>query len=114
MNFWTINTAMSIDLFGQVAAEGMGTRQFSGTGGQGDYVRGAQLAKGGKSFLAFSSTVGVGSDGAPKSRIVPTFPPATIVTTPLTTRDRARALIDLAHPDCRGMLTAEAKKLGLL
>ena len=98
----------------------------------GDYVRGAQLAKGGKSFLAFSSTVGVGSDGAPKSRIVPTFPPATIVTTPrsdvqyvvteygvvnlkpLTTRDRARALIDLAHPDCRGMLTAEAKKLGLL
>ena len=131
-NMISINTAMSIDLFGQVAAEGMGTRQFSGTGGQGDYVRGAQLAKGGKSFLAFSSTVGVGSDGAPKSRIVPTFPPATIVTTPrsdvqyvvteygvvnlkpLTTRDRARALIDLAHPDCRGMLTAEAKKLGLL
>ena len=33
---------------------------------------------------------------------------------PLTTRDRARALIDLAHPDCRGMLTAEAKKMGLL
>lgn len=131
-NMISINTAMSIDLFGQVAAEGMGTRQFSGTGGQGDYVRGAQLAKGGKSFLAFSSTVGVGSDGTPKSRIVPTFPPATIVTTPrsdvqyvvteygvvnlkpLTTRDRARALIDLAHPDCRGMLTAEAKKLGLL
>ena len=130
-NMISINTAMSIDLFGQVAAEGMGGRQFSGTGGQGDYVRGAQMAKGGKSFLAFKSTLGTGPDGAPQSRIVPCFPPATIVTTPrsdvqyvvteygvvnlkvLTVADRARALIDLAHPDCRAELTAQAKKLGL-
>lgn len=130
-NMISINTAMSIDLFGQVAAEGMGLNQFSGTGGQGDYVRGAQLAKGGKSFLAFKSTLGTNADGSPKSRIVPYFPPATIVTTPrsdvqyvvteygmvnlkvLTMADRARALIDLAHPDCRPELTAQAKKMGL-
>lgn len=131
-NMISINTAMSIDLFGQVAAEGMGGRQFSGIGGQGDYVRGAQMAKGGKSFLAFKSTLGTSPDGAPKSRIVPCFPPATIVTTPrsdveyvvteygmvnlkhLTVRDRAKALIHIAHPDCRGELTAQAKKLGLI
>ena len=131
-NMISINTAMSIDLFGQVAAEGIGLNQFSGTGGQGDYVRGAQLAKGGKSFLAFKSTLGVNPDGSPKSRIVPYFPPATVVTTPrsdvqyvvteygvvnlkaLTMRDRTRALIGLAHPDCRGELTAQAKKMGIL
>lgn len=131
-NMISINTAMSIDLFGQVAAEGMGLNQFSGTGGQGDYVRGAQMAKGGKSFLAFKSTVGTNPDGSPKSRIVPYFPPATVVTTPrsdvqyvvteygivnlkhLTMADRTRALIDIAHPDCRGELTAQAKKLGML
>ena len=130
-NMISINTAMSIDLFGQVAAEGMGGIQFSGTGGQGDYVRGAQLSKGGKSFLAFKSTLGTNPDGSPVSRIVPTFPPATIVTTPrsdvqyvvteygsvnlkhLTVRDRARALISLAHPDCRKELTEQARKLGL-
>ena len=74
-NMISINTAMSIDLFGQVAAEGMAGNQFSGTGGQGDYVRGAQLAKGGKSFLAFKSTLGKNKDGSPVSRIVPSFPP---------------------------------------
>lgn len=130
-NMISINTAMSIDLFGQVAAEGIGPHQFSGTGGQGDYVRGAQLSKGGKSFLAFKSTMGKDETGAVKSRIVPYFPPATIVTTPrsdvqyvvteygvvnlkvLTVRDRAKALIDIAHPDVRPDLTAEAKKLGI-
>ena len=81
-NMISINTAMSIDLFGQVAAEGIGPHQFSGTGGQGDYIRGAQMSKGGKSFLAFKSTVGQNPDGSLKSRIVPYFPPATIVTTP--------------------------------
>lgn len=131
-NMISINTAMSIDLFGQVAAEGMGGQQFSGIGGQGDYVRGAQLAKGGKSFLAFKSTVGKNPDGSPKSRIVPYFPPATVITTPradvqyvvteygvvnlkhLTVRDRAKALIDLSHPDCRAELTMHAKKMGIL
>ncbi|MCF0123387.1 MAG: acetyl-CoA hydrolase [Ruminiclostridium sp.] len=131
-NMVSINTAMSIDLFGQVAAEGMGTRQFSGVGGQLDYIRGAQMAKGGKSFLAFRSTLGENPDGSPKSRILPYFPPATIITTPrsdvqyvvteygmvnlkhLTVRDRAKALIDISHPDCRADLTAQAKKLGIL
>ena len=131
-NMISINTAMSIDLFGQIASEGMGTRQFSGTGGQGDYVRGAQMAKGGKSFFAFKSTLGKNPDGSPKSRIMPFFPPATIVTTPrsdvqyvvteygmvnlkhLTVRDRAKALIDIAHPDCRAQLTKQGKELGIL
>ena len=110
----------------------VGFSMVTSTGGQGDYVRGAQLAKGGKSFLAFKSTLGVNPDGSPKSRIVPYFPPATIVTTPrsdvqyvvteygevnlktLTMRDRTRALIGLAHPDCRPELTAQAKKMGIL
>ena len=131
-NMISINTAMAIDLFGQIASEGMGTRQFSGTGGQADYVRGAQMAKGGKSFFAFKSTLGKNPDGSPKSRIMPFFPPATIVTTPrsdvqyvvteygmvnlkhLTVRDRAKALIDIAHPDCRAELTKQGKELGIL
>lgn len=131
-NMVSINTAMSIDLFGQVAAEGVGGKQFSGIGGQGDFIRGAQLAKGGKSFLAFRSTLGKNPDGSPKSRIVPYFPPATIVTTPrsdvqyvmteygmvnlkhLTVKDRAKALIQISHPDCRPDLTREAKKLGMI
>ena len=131
-NMISINTAMAIDLFGQIASEGMGTRQFSGTGGQADYVRGAQMAKGGKSFFAFKSTLGKNPDGSPKSRIMPFFPPATIVTTPrsdvqyvvteygmvnlkhLTVRDRAKALIDIAHPDCRADLTRQGKELGIL
>ena len=90
------------------------------------------MAKGGKSFFAFKSTLGKNPDGSPKSRILPYFPPATIVTTPradvqyvvteygmvnlkhLTVRDRAKALIDLAHPDCRADLTAQARQLGIL
>ena len=81
--------------------------------------------------MAFKSTVGQNPDGSLKSRIVPYVPPATIVTTPrsdvqyvvteqgvvnlkpLTTRDRARALIDLAHPVCRPELVEAAKKLGI-
>lgn len=131
-NMISINTAMAIDLTGQVSAESIGARQYSGIGGQGDYIRGAQLAKGGKSFLAFRSTHGTNPDGSPRSRIVLSLPPLTAVTTPradvqwvvteygavnlkpLVMRDRVRALISIAHPDCRPELTAQAKKYGLL
>lgn len=130
-NMISINTVMSMDLFGQVAAEGMGGQQYSAVGGQLDYVRGAQMAKNGKSFLAFKSTLGPGPDGKPKSRIVPSFPPNTIVTTPrsdvqyvateygvvnlkpLNARDKAHALIQLAHPACRPDLIQAAKEWGL-
>ena len=81
-NMISINTAMSIDLFGQVAAEGWGCTSSAAPAARGTMSGGAQLAKGGKSFLAFKSTVGTNPDGSPKSRIMPYFPPATIVTTP--------------------------------
>lgn len=131
-NVVSINTAVSMDLMGQVAAESIGLRQYSGVGGQLDFIRGAQLSKGGKSFLAFKSTVGVRPDGAPMSRIVPVFPANSVITTPradvqyvvteygcvnlkvLSMRDRVRAMISLAHPDCRPELTSQAKALGLL
>lgn len=127
----SINTAMSIDLFGQVAADSLGFHQQSGTGGQVDFVRGAQSARNGKSFFALTSTVqrrGVGR----LSRIVSAFPPGTAVTTPrsdvqyvatefgcvdlkpLSMKDRVRAMIGLAHPDFRDQLKEEVRQAGLL
>jgi itaconate CoA-transferase len=106
----------------------MGAAQFSGTGGQHDFARGAFDAPGGKSIIAFYSTA---KDGA-VSRVVPTLKPGAVVTTPRTevhwvvsehgaanlkgksTRERARALIGLAHPRFRDELTREAKALGYL
>ncbi len=131
-NVVSINTAVSMDLMGQVAAESIGLRQYSGVGGQLDFIRGAQLSKGGKSFLAFKSTVGKNPDGSPISRILPTFPASSVITTPradvqyvvteygcvnlkvLSMKDRVRAMISIAHPDCRPDLTAQAKALELL
>lgn len=129
-NMISVNTAMAVDLYGQVAADCLGGKQQSAIGGQVDYVRGAQMSKGGKSFIALTSTV-TNKNGV-SSRIVPTFPVGTAVTTSradvqyvvteygcvnlkaLTMDDRARALISLAHPDYRDELAEGAKKLGLL
>lgn len=129
-NMVSVNTAMAIDLYGQVAADCLGGKQQSAIGGQVDYVRGAQMSKGGKSFIALTSTLS-GKNGV-TSRIVPTFPAGTAVTTAradvqyvateygcvnlktLTMDDRARALIRLAHPDFRDELVESAKKMGLL
>src|SRR5512133_2258343 len=77
-NFVSINNAVEVDLFGQVSSESSGTRQISGTGGQLDFVMGAYLSKGGKSFICLSSTHG--KAGEPKTRIVPTLTPGSIVT----------------------------------
>ena len=125
-NMISINSAVSIDLFGQVSSETIAGRQYSGTGGQLDYVKGAQMSSGGKSFIAVQSTTEKNV-----SRIVSAFPAGTIVTTPrseaqyvvteygcvnlkpLCMRDRVRAMISLAHPDFRPMLTEEAKSLGI-
>ena len=129
-NMISVNTAMSIDLFGQVTAESMGYHQHSAIGGQVDFVRGAQMSKGGKSFIAVTSTVNSKKQGR-LSRIVSAFPPGTAVTTPrsdvqyvvteygcvnlkaLTMRERVHAMISLAHPEFRQQLTDEAKAVGI-
>lgn len=130
-NMISVNTAMSIDLFGQVCADNIAGRQYSATGGQVDFVRGAQMSKGGKSFIAITSTM-ENKKGERGSRIVSRFPMGTAVTTlrsdvqyvvtefgcvnlkPLTMRDRVQAMISLAHPDFRLQLTDDAKEAGLL
>lgn len=130
-NVISVNTAISIDLFGQVNADNFAGRQYSATGGQLDFVRGAQMSKGGKSFIAIQSIV-EGEKSGRVSRIVAGFPQGTAITTPrsdvqyivteygcvnlkpLSMRDRARALISIAHPDFRAQLTDEAKAAGIL
>lgn len=127
-NFISINNAIDMDLFGQVNAESAGVRHISGTGGQLDFVMGAYLSKGGKSFICMSSTV-AGKDGSVKSRIVPTLTPGSIATDPrsctqyivteygmvnlkgLSTWERAEALIGIAHPDFREQLIQDAEKM---
>ncbi|MBP1917638.1 acetyl-CoA hydrolase/transferase family protein [Youngiibacter multivorans] len=130
-DFMSINTALMVDLTGQVYSESLGTTQYSGTGGQLDFVRGAQMSKGGKSFIALSSSVDSRKLGK-TSRIVLSAPAGTAVTTPrtevqyvvtefgcvnlkdLTMQKRALALIELAHPDFREELIEQAVKSGLL
>ena len=127
-NFISINNAIDLDLFGQVNAESAGLKHISGTGGQLDFVMGAYLSKGGKSFICLSSTV-TGKDGTVKSRIVPTLTPGSICTDPrscvhyivteygmvnlkgLSTWERAEALISIAHPDFREQLIQDAEKM---
>ena len=127
-NFISINNAIDMDLFGQVNAESAGTKHISGTGGQLDFVMGAYLSHGGKSFVCMSSTV-TAKDGTVKSRIVPTLTPGSIATDPrscvhhivteygmvnlkgLSTWERAESLIGIAHPDFRDELIAEAEKM---
>lgn len=129
-NFISINNAVDLDLFGQVNAESAGLKHISGTGGQLDFVMGAYLSKGGKSFICLSSTV-TGKDGTMKSRIVPTLTNGSICTDPrscvhyivteygmvnlkgLSTWERAEALISIAHPDFREQLIADAEKMGI-
>ena len=127
-NFISINNAIDLDLFGQVNAESAGLKHISGTGGQLDFVMGAYLSKGGKSFICLSSTV-TGKDGTVKSRIVPTLTHGSIVTDPrscvqylvteygmvnlkgLSTWERAEAIISIAHPDFREQLIQDAEKM---
>lgn len=128
-NFISINNAIEVDLFGQISAESVGFRHISGTGGQLDFVMGAYQSKGGKSFVALTSTF-VDKAGVPHSRIVP-FIDRSRVTDPYSTPhyivteygmfnmkgkstwQRAEGLINLAHPDCRENLIKEAEKEGI-
>lgn len=117
----SINSCIEVDFFGQVCSETIGSKQFSGTGGQVDYIRGAGLSEGGISILAMPSTAAKGK----VSRVVPMLAPGAAVTTSRndvdyivteygiahlkgkTLRQRAENLIRIAHPDFREALTEE-------
>ena len=127
-NVMSINAALEIDIFGQVCSESIGPKKISGTGGQLDFVRGANMSKGGKSFIALHST----AKGGAISKIKPILTPGAHVTVPMsevdmvvteyglaelkyrTASERAKALIRIAHPSVREELTFEAKKFGLI
>lgn len=123
-----INSALQVDLTGQVAADSIGHRFYSGFGGQVDFMRGAALSEGGKAIIALPST----AKGGKVSRISLSLVEGTgVVTTRAdvdfvvteygiaslkgkTIRERAIALIQIAHPDFRGELLAAAKRVGYL
>lgn len=127
----SVNSAMEIDLTGQVCAEGIGFRHYSGSGGQLDFVRGARWSRGGKSFIAMPA-VRTDKKGERHSKIELALPSGSPVTTPRTDveyvvteygvvnlrgasiDERARRLISIAHPDFRERLFFEAKKARLI
>lgn len=124
----SVNSVLEVDLLGQCNAESLAGYQFSATGGQLDFVRGAFNARNGKSFLAFYAT----AKGGTRSRIVPRLDQGAVITTPRmdtqylvteygavdlkgkSTRERALAIIDLAHPRFREELLTEAERMYLL
>ncbi|HRP67380.1 MAG TPA: acetyl-CoA hydrolase/transferase C-terminal domain-containing protein [Thauera sp.] len=123
-----INATLQIDLLGQCGSESLGHLPYSGTGGQVDFVRAANRSKGGKAFIVLPSTAKNDS----VSRIAPVLSPGTHVTTSKndisyvvtehgvaelrgkTAKQRAEALIGIAHPDFRGELRAAARAMNLL
>jgi len=127
----SLNGIMGIDIMGQVSSESIGFRQFSGTGGQLDFARGAQMSKGGKSILATPSTV-VKKNGELLSKICVSHAPGTVITTPRTdvqyvcteygivnlryksVSERAKLIISIAHPQFRDELMCAAKKNGII
>ena len=130
-NFISINNAVDIDLFGQVNAESAGIKNISGAGGQLDFVLGAYLSHGGKSFICMSSSFMDKKTGQMQSRIRPTLANGSIVTDTranvhyfvteygmvnlkgLSTWQKAEALISVAHPDFREQLIQDAEKMNI-
>ncbi len=122
-NIISINSCVAVDLMGQVASESIGLKQISGVGGQVDFVRGAGMAKNGKAIMAMPSTV-----KGKASKIVAFLDEGAAVTTSRndvdyviteygiahlkgeTLRERARQLINIAHPDFRDELKVEFEK----
>jgi itaconate CoA-transferase len=124
----SVNTVIEVDLTGQCNAEHIAGSQFSGTGGQLDFVRGAYNSPGGKSIQAFFST----AKGGKVSRVVPRLESGAVITVPRmdthylateygvvnlkgkSTKDRALDIISIAHPDFRDSLLREAEDMRLL
>lgn len=123
-NMVSINSCVQVDLMGQVASESVGLKQISGVGGQVDFVRGVSMSRGGRSIIAMPSTAAKGSI----SKIVALLDQGAAVTTSRndvdyivteygvahlkghTLRQRAEALIRIAHPDFRADLCEEFEK----
>jgi 4-hydroxybutyrate CoA-transferase len=121
-NVVSINSCIEVDLYGQVVSDTIGYKHFSGVGGQVDFVRAAAISTGGRAIMAMTSTT------KGRSKIVPLIAEGAAVTTSRfdvdyivtefgvaalkgkTLRDRAKALIAIAHPDHQGALKAEYEK----
>ncbi len=134
-NIISVNTTLGIDLMGQCSSEAILTEQLSGTGGQTETILGAKESKGGRSVIALHSTRNLKQpDGSTKriSTIYPVHPEGTVISLArndvdfvcteygmaalrgATLKERARALINIAHPDYRAELEEEAKRLWLI
>lgn len=123
-NVVSINSCVEVDLMGQVASESVGMKQISGVGGQVDFVRGANMSKGGRTIMAMPATAAKGTI----SKIVPLLAEGAAVTTSRcdvdyvvteygvaqlhgkSLRERAKALINIAAPEFREALGAEYEK----
>ena len=126
-NFVSVNSCLSVDLTGQICSESIGSRQYSGTGGQSDMAVGAAHAKGGRNFIAAPST----RKGGTLSTITAQLSPGSVVSLSRNQvdcvvteygiawlkgrnlRQRAENLIAVAHPDFRPELRRQAEKLAL-
>ncbi len=124
-NMMSVNTAIEVDLYGQVNGEFVNGHQYSGSGGQFDFVKGASFSRGGKSFIGLRSAAKNGTI----SCIVPRVQMATDTRMDVehiateygcvnlrgrSTRERALALISIAHPNFRDELTKHAKSINLI
>ncbi len=127
-NLVAINATLQIDFIGQCGSESLGYAPYTGTGGQADFMRAANRSDGGKAIIVVPST----AKDDTISRIVPTLTPGTHVTTSKndvnyvvteygcaqlrgkTQKQRARELINIAHPDFRGELAEQARRMKIL
>jgi len=132
----SINTTLEVDLTGQCASESLGSRQFSGTGGQADTAIGAQNSKGGKSIIALYSTANLKDPKTGEARVISKIVPQLMTGAAVSLsrndvdrvvteygvaelrgtniRERVRRLIDIAHPDFREKLREDAVRFGIL